>query len=169
MEAVGLTKRQIETLDFIHRFIEEHRWAPSYTEIMEGMHWKTKSIAHIVVESLVKRGYLINQPNRSRSIAVIKLPPGYRPAVPEGDASPDIPPSLNMARYRKYAELIARNYVLVCGDAPDAQEDKALNQFAAALVARPDDRSVAKRLRRIGSIMVNAAAELDRISEAPSF
>ena len=66
-----MTKRQKQVLDFILKFWEEHGYSPSYEDIGKGLSIASKSNVHRLVYSLVNRGFLKNQPNKSRSLLVV--------------------------------------------------------------------------------------------------
>lgn len=66
----GLTKRQVETLDFIRRFIAAHAYSPSYAEIAKGIGILNRSGAHRIVHELRDRGAIDFLDRRDRSIYV---------------------------------------------------------------------------------------------------
>jgi len=66
-----MTKRQKQVLDFILNFWEEHGYSPSYEDICKGLSISSKSNVHRIVYCLVNRGFLKNQPNKSRSLLVV--------------------------------------------------------------------------------------------------
>ncbi len=66
-----MTKRQKQVFDFILKFWEEHGYSPSYEDIAKGVGIASKSNIHRLVYSLVNRGFLKNQPNKSRSLLVV--------------------------------------------------------------------------------------------------
>lgn len=67
----GISKRQLEALDFIRRFIRRKRYSPSIREIAEGLNTAISN-THRVVEMLEERGHIRRLPNKSRTIEVVK-------------------------------------------------------------------------------------------------
>ena len=66
-----LTKKQHEILDFVHSFIDEKGYAPSYREI--GEHFRLSSVATVAehVNTLKAKGYLEHSdPGCARSIQI---------------------------------------------------------------------------------------------------
>jgi len=66
-----MTKRQKQVLDFVLKFWEEHGYSPSYEDIGSGLGIASKSNVHRLIYSLVNRGFLKNQPGKSRSLLVV--------------------------------------------------------------------------------------------------
>lgn len=69
-----MTPRQRKLLFFIHRFIQQHGWSPSYTEITEAGIYGWKCTVFYNIHRLAEFGYLTIQPNRARGIEILKLP-----------------------------------------------------------------------------------------------
>ena len=83
---MAITKRQREVYDFIHDFVQQHGYSPSFEEIGSGMGLSSLATVHKHVSNLEKKGLLKRDYNRSRSIDVLpargmlrKMPP--RPAA----------------------------------------------------------------------------------------
>jgi repressor LexA len=74
-----LTKKQRDLLLFIHSRMSDGDVAPSFEEMKEALHLKSKSGIHRLITGLVERGYLERLPHRARALEVKKLPEGYRP------------------------------------------------------------------------------------------
>lgn len=72
--AVGLTKRQHETLCFIHEFIETHGHSPTYEEIMAELEYNNRSHVGWCVNRLMERGWIWKQYGVPRSIRVLRAP-----------------------------------------------------------------------------------------------
>lgn len=70
MTVLGLTQRQKEGLDFIRKYVAANGFTPSYSEISIGLGFKSKSNASRIIDDLVRRGYLIRDPQHARSIAL---------------------------------------------------------------------------------------------------
>jgi repressor LexA len=67
-----LTKRQHELMVFLVHYQETHSHSPSYEEIAQALHLKSKSAVSSLINNLVKRGYCRRVPNRARSIQILK-------------------------------------------------------------------------------------------------
>jgi repressor LexA len=70
IEAMALTKRQKEVLDFIADFIEDNGYSPSYEELANGLHLASLATVHKHVQALESRNYLHRLFNQSRSLEV---------------------------------------------------------------------------------------------------
>ena len=84
---MAITKRQRQVYDFIHDFVQQHGYSPSFEEIGGGLGLSSLATVHKHVSNLEKKGLLKRDYNRSRSIDVLparglfrKLPP--KPAPP---------------------------------------------------------------------------------------
>lgn len=65
----GLTKRQTEILDFIHEFLANNRYAPTYREILAHFNYSSLGTVHNHIRSLKKKGVLNHSDATSRSIS----------------------------------------------------------------------------------------------------
>jgi len=63
-----LTPSQHKTLTFIRQFSTRHGYAPSLSEIAEGIGIRSKGVAHRYVQALAQTGHLILHPGRQRGI-----------------------------------------------------------------------------------------------------
>jgi len=79
-ETMPLTKRQKEILDFIHGFIEEQGYAPSFEEIARAFGYSSLATVHEHLSNLERKGYIRKAYNESRSIEM----------VPEEDSVPAV-------------------------------------------------------------------------------
>jgi repressor LexA len=68
---MAITKRQRQVYDFIHDFVQEHGYSPSFEEIGSGMGLSSLATVHKHVSNLEKKGLLKRDYNRSRSIDVL--------------------------------------------------------------------------------------------------
>jgi len=68
---MAITKRQRQVYDFIHDFVQEHGYSPSFEEIGNGMGLSSLATVHKHVSNLEKKGLLKRDYNRSRSIDVL--------------------------------------------------------------------------------------------------
>ena len=66
-----LTKRQKEILDFIHGFIDEHGYAPSFEEIAHSFGYSSLATVHEHLSNLERKGYIRKSYNESRSIETV--------------------------------------------------------------------------------------------------
>ena len=70
----GLTKRQVEVLNFIEDWIRVHKFSPTYREIEAGVGIRSKSVLHRLLHNLAKRGAITMLPRQARSIRVNHQP-----------------------------------------------------------------------------------------------
>lgn len=63
-----LTKRQIQILDYIKKFIKDKNYSPSFEEIRRHFRFVSKSTVHHHIETLKEKGYL----NHARTIELSK-------------------------------------------------------------------------------------------------
>jgi repressor LexA len=68
-----LTKRQKEILDFVHVYIEEHGYAPSFEEIARAFRYSSLATVHEHLSNLERKGYIRKAYNESRSIEVVPM------------------------------------------------------------------------------------------------
>lgn len=66
-----MTPRQKLVLDFVQTFTKMRGFAPSYSEIAQGLGMRSKSNIHRLVHVLEERGLLQIKPHRIRSLKVI--------------------------------------------------------------------------------------------------
>jgi len=64
----GLTKRQREIVDYIHEFISNNRYSPSYREIGEHFGFTSLGSVYKHVNTLKRKGALLTQSKVSRSV-----------------------------------------------------------------------------------------------------
>ena len=68
---MAITKRQREVYDFIHDFVQQHGYSPSFEEIGGGLGLSSLATVHKHVSNLEHKGLLKRDYNRSRSIDVL--------------------------------------------------------------------------------------------------
>lgn len=78
MEGLMLTKKQRDLLLFIHERLQEDDVPPSFDEMREALHLKSKSGIHRLITGLEERGYIERLPHKARAIEIIKLPDGMK-------------------------------------------------------------------------------------------
>jgi repressor LexA len=71
MRTMAITRRQHEVYTFIHRFVEQNGYSPSFEEIGEGLGLSSLATVHKHVSNLEKKGLLKRDYNRSRSIDLV--------------------------------------------------------------------------------------------------
>jgi len=69
-----LTRKQHELLLFINRHLAEHGVSPSFDEMKEALHLKSKSGIHRLITGLEERGFLKRLAHRARALEVVRLP-----------------------------------------------------------------------------------------------
>lgn len=79
----GLTKRQRELIDFIHSFITNNRYSPSYREIKNHFGFTSLGSVYKHLTTLKKKGFLAGESKVSRSITTIVNEPAQSPNTSE--------------------------------------------------------------------------------------
>ena len=69
-----LTKKQKILLMFINKKLRSSGVSPSYEEMKESLHLKSKSGIHRLITALEERGFIRRLPHKARALEVIKLP-----------------------------------------------------------------------------------------------
>ncbi len=100
-----LTRKQHELLVFIDRHLKETGFSPSFEEMKEALHLKSKSGIHRLISALEERGFLSRRHNRARALEVVRMPddgvPAWAPAAtaaPPGIAPAGVPFAPNVIR-----------------------------------------------------------------------
>jgi repressor LexA len=73
-----LTKKQHELLEFICSWSRKSSVAPSFDEMKQALHLKSKSGIHRLITGLEERGFIRRLAHRARAIEVLRLPDGSR-------------------------------------------------------------------------------------------
>lgn len=68
----SLTPKQLEILQFIQRFIEQHHYAPSYREIMQHFNLSSPGSVYKHIRTLQRKGALSAEKHSHRSIKPIQ-------------------------------------------------------------------------------------------------
>jgi repressor LexA len=79
-----LTKKQHELLVFIHARLSEGGVSPSFEEMKDALHLKSKSGIHRLISGLEERGFIRRLAHRARALDVIRLPDGGMSAPSPG-------------------------------------------------------------------------------------
>lgn len=69
-----LTRKQHELLLYINRYLNEHGVSPSFDEMKDAVHLKSKSGIHRLILGLEERGFLKRLVHRARALEVVRLP-----------------------------------------------------------------------------------------------
>jgi repressor LexA len=70
---MAITKRQREVYDFIHDFVQQHGYSPSFEEIGAGLDLSSLATVHKHISNLERKGLLKRDYNRSRSIDLLPV------------------------------------------------------------------------------------------------
>lgn len=73
-ETVRPTKKQMELLEFLRKFIEEHGYGPSYREIMAGCNYTSVATVAVHVNNLIARGHVKKNGRSARSLEIVGMP-----------------------------------------------------------------------------------------------
>ena len=76
-----LTKKQYELLMFINERLKETGVAPSFDEMKEALHLKSKSGIHRLIRALEEREFIRRLPHRARALEVVRLPDAASPSL----------------------------------------------------------------------------------------
>src|SRR3984885_16220670 len=68
--AMALTRRQKEVMDFLADFIDRNGYSPSYEEIASGLGLASLATVHKHIQALESKQYLRRSYNHSRSLEV---------------------------------------------------------------------------------------------------
>ena len=87
-----LTKKQHELLMFINQRLAATGVAPSFDEMKDALHLRSKSGIHRLISGLEERGFIRRLPHRARALEVIRLPEqsAASPAAERGRFSPTV-------------------------------------------------------------------------------
>src|SRR5689334_3040035 len=77
-----LTKKQHELLMFINQRLTATGVAPSFDEMKDALHLRSKSGIHRLISGLEERGFIRRLPHRARALEVVKLPEESAASVP---------------------------------------------------------------------------------------
>lgn len=77
-----LTRKQHELLVFIDRHLKATGFSPSFEEMKDALHLKSKSGIHRLISALEERGFLSRRHNRARALEVMRMPDDMAPARP---------------------------------------------------------------------------------------
>ena len=111
-----LTRKQYELLNFINTHLQQNGISPSFDEMKDALHLKSKSGVHRLVTALEERGFIRRLPHRARALEVLKLPdviaPGgggkaFTPAVIQGGQHLQSPSSSDVISMPLYGRIAA--------------------------------------------------------------
>jgi len=69
-----LTRKQHELLTFIDRHLKQTGFSPSFEEMKDALHLRSKSGIHRLISALEERGFLRRRHHRARALEVVRLP-----------------------------------------------------------------------------------------------
>ena len=69
-----LTRKQHELLTFIDGHLQSTGFSPSFEEMKEALHLRSKSGIHRLISALEERGFLRRHHHRARALEVVRLP-----------------------------------------------------------------------------------------------
>lgn len=78
---ISLTPKQARLFSFVDSYIEQHGFAPSYSDVGRAIGCN-KTTVHRIVMALVERGYLKTTPGRYYSLEVVRRPQGLAAPLP---------------------------------------------------------------------------------------
>jgi repressor LexA len=95
-----LTRKQYELLVYIDRHLKQTGFSPSFEEMKDALHLKSKSGIHRLISALEERGYLARRHHRARALDVLRLPDNMQarevipPAESEAEAAQVFAPNV---------------------------------------------------------------------------
>ena len=95
-----LTRKQHELLVFIDGHLKETGFSPSFEEMKDALHLRSKSGIHRLISALEERGFLRRRHHRARALEVVRLPEsrGAGPINPANSAGTPASFSPNVIR-----------------------------------------------------------------------
>lgn len=88
-----LTRKQYELLVYIDRHLKQTGFSPSFEEMKDALHLKSKSGIHRLISALEERGYLARRHHRARALDVLRLPDNMQPKDLVTETEQDVEPS----------------------------------------------------------------------------
>ena len=88
-----LTRKQHELLSFIDKHLKQTGFSPSFEEMKDALHLKSKSGIHRLISALEERGFLGRRHHRARALEVLRLPDDLAPRA-EAEASSNFSPNV---------------------------------------------------------------------------
>jgi repressor LexA len=87
-----LTRKQHELLCYIHRYLTEHGYSPSYDEMKGALGLQSKSGVHRLIRALEERNFIRHRPHRARAIEILREPDvvADRPPEPSPSFAPNV-------------------------------------------------------------------------------
>ncbi|MBE8191300.1 MAG: transcriptional repressor LexA [Alphaproteobacteria bacterium] len=76
-----LTKKQYELLMFINQRLKETGISPSFDEMKDALHLRSKSGIHRLITALEERGFIEKMPQRARALKILRLPETMSPSM----------------------------------------------------------------------------------------
>ena len=85
-----LTRKQYELLVYIDRHLKQTGFSPSFEEMKDALHLKSKSGIHRLISALEERGYLARRHHRARALDILRLPDNMLGREMLADDPPDL-------------------------------------------------------------------------------
>ena len=74
---MNITKKQKYILDYIHEYIEDHGYSPTYEEIADYFGYRSKGTVHKHITNLEERGYIKKDWNKNRALELTASANGH--------------------------------------------------------------------------------------------
>ncbi|HYE79077.1 MAG TPA: transcriptional repressor LexA [bacterium] len=84
--AKQLTERQRIILNFIHQYIQDHAYPPTFREIGQAINISSTKAVNDHLAVLERKGFIQREKNKSRAIHILSLPPEIHGGVVEDEA-----------------------------------------------------------------------------------
>ena len=88
-----LTRKQHELLVYIDRYLRETGFSPSFEEMKDALHLRSKSGIHRLISALEERGFLGRRHHRARALEVLRMPGDADHRAPTPPDAPPPPPA----------------------------------------------------------------------------
>jgi repressor LexA len=95
-----LTKKQYELLIYIDEHLKANGVSPSFDEMKDALHLKSKSGIHRLITALEERGFIRRLANRARALEVLRLPESAARAQPARGDGNGFAPNVIEGRFR---------------------------------------------------------------------
>ncbi len=67
---MNLTKKQKKILDYLHNYIQDHGYSPTYEEIADYFGYRSKGTVHKHITNLEQRGFIKKDWNKNRALEI---------------------------------------------------------------------------------------------------
>ena len=112
-----LTKRQLEILTFIKKYIIDNGYSPSIREICSGCNLSSSATVHAHITTLTNKGYINKSNNKFRTIEIIDDEKIYNiPLIKENDIFNNIKSEEYVKLSNRIFNINKNSYVLLITD-----------------------------------------------------